>query len=388
MPSRREVEALGRAFRELSKRAQADLVRVFDSLDWSDATTAKQVLVDAVVDISNTYGDAAGAVAAQWVETLLGVEPVLPDRVVREQVEKRVGWSIARVFAGDVEQARDTTMQVVDHIVSSQGKETVAETCRRRGVRFARVPKGPTTCEFCLILASRGFVYESARTAGSVSRFHTSCDCQIVPEDGAVPDGYDPKALYEQWKVISDGPSSEWDLSKFSPVRGATPGKLNDESDIEYRQRLMRSLKSDFNDIPQNEPIEVHEFEFVSRLEALGHRVKWLPRDAKARKATNDFIWLTSQEQACELKCTTGKYSTIKSHIRRAVVSSRGNLLGDETGKQAKDVFVVDLGELRMTEKLRSQLQKYNRRVVDATIRRLFVMSSDGRVLEEIRLLK
>lgn len=205
MPSRREVDALARALRHISERAQADLGRVFDSLDWSDATTSKQLLVDAIMGISNTYGDAAGAVAAQWVEALLSVEPVLPDRFVREQVEKRVGWSIAKVFSGDVDQARETTKQVVDHIVSSQGKRTVALTCGRHGVRFARVPKGPTTCEFCLMLASRGYVYESASTAGSISSFHASCDCQVVPEDGTVPDGYDPTALYEQWQLVKSG---------------------------------------------------------------------------------------------------------------------------------------------------------------------------------------
>ena len=54
---------------------------------------------------------------------------------------------------------------------------------------FARVPTGTETCTFCLMLASRGAVYHTRKTAGERGRFHRGCDCKVVPSvegDGTI----------------------------------------------------------------------------------------------------------------------------------------------------------------------------------------------------------
>lgn len=69
--------------------------------------------------------------------------------------------------------------------------------------RYARVPTGAETCPFCLMLASRGFVYLSAKSAGADGNghYHANCDCRIVPGfDGMDYEGYDPDALYFEWR--------------------------------------------------------------------------------------------------------------------------------------------------------------------------------------------
>ena len=48
-------------------------------------------------------------------------------------------------------------------------------------MRFARVPTGAETCTFCLMLASRGAVYHTRKTAGEFRHFHRGCDCKVVP---------------------------------------------------------------------------------------------------------------------------------------------------------------------------------------------------------------
>ena len=53
---------------------------------------------------------------------------------------------------------------------------------------------------------------------------------------------------------------------------------------------------------------------------------------------------------------------------------------------RGKDVFVIDLGPRRLTDKLRTQLSRYNANIKDGHIRRLYVMSSDGTDLVEISL--
>ncbi|WP_279020462.1 hypothetical protein [Mobiluncus mulieris] len=44
---------------------------------------------------------------------------------------------------------------------------------------------GATTCDFCLMLASRGPVYGSSETAGGEgNKYHDHCDCIPVPVVG------------------------------------------------------------------------------------------------------------------------------------------------------------------------------------------------------------
>lgn len=71
-------------------------------------------------------------------------------------------------------------------------------------VRYARVPQG-ITCEWCVMIASRGFVYHTEDTAGDSSKFHLHDDCLIIPSWGeqSIP-GYDPDSLYKQYAKCRD----------------------------------------------------------------------------------------------------------------------------------------------------------------------------------------
>ena len=74
---------------------------------------------------------------------------------------------------------------------------------RGKGARFARVPAGTETCTFCLMLASRGAVYHTRKTAGEFKHFHRNCDCKVVPSFEGDPDaelvqGVKPRELYER----------------------------------------------------------------------------------------------------------------------------------------------------------------------------------------------
>lgn len=100
---------------------------------------------------------------------------------------------------------------------------TMAQTARRQaresrgkgrrkgkaayGVRFARVPMGPTNCDLCIMLASRGFVYLSEESAGEFDQYHPHCDCRIVPSYGdAILDGYDPEYYLDCYEHPEDHP--------------------------------------------------------------------------------------------------------------------------------------------------------------------------------------
>lgn len=107
---------------------------------------------------------------------------------------------VEREFAGGSPDA--TVASAVARLTADQVKRAANKTmegnCARDGVRYARVPQGRETCGFCYMLASRGFVYHTERTAGEIDHYHLSCDCKIVPGFADIEvDGYDPDAMYE-----------------------------------------------------------------------------------------------------------------------------------------------------------------------------------------------
>ncbi|WP_190973838.1 hypothetical protein, partial [Bifidobacterium reuteri] len=67
--------------------------------------------------------------------------------------------------------------------------------------RYARVPVGPT-CAFCILMASRGFVYWSEEKAGGRgNRYHQNDDCRIVSSWGeSQVKGYDPDGMKQRYK--------------------------------------------------------------------------------------------------------------------------------------------------------------------------------------------
>lgn len=78
--------------------------------------------------------------------------------------------------------------------VKRQANRTMAESCARDGVRYARVPAGSETCGFCIMLASRGFVYTTPEAAAHA---HDGCDCKVMPGfPGMEVEGYDPDSMY------------------------------------------------------------------------------------------------------------------------------------------------------------------------------------------------
>jgi len=67
--------------------------------------------------------------------------------------------------------------------------------------KWARIPQGDDTCSYCIIMASRGFVYGDEDMA---SHTHENCDCRIAPswESDAEIEGY--KENLASYKAVYD----------------------------------------------------------------------------------------------------------------------------------------------------------------------------------------
>lgn len=167
-------------------------------------------------------------------------------------------------------------------------------------------------------------------------------------------------------------------------------GKPELRADLIARAKRMETLKSDLSRLKDplgrwmpDQILDHHEIDFLERFERLDQLAEWIPRapliPGKGRKPTNDFVWPGLGDEICELKSTGAAKKSIFKRIRGSV---RSALDSDVT----KDFFVIDLGERKLAPKLRKQLATYNVDRDIYQIRRLWVMSENGAVFEEIPL--
>lgn len=206
MPSRREVDDLSAALRALSTRAKGDLLALWRTLpDPGDLPAVRVALERTWPELIAAYGDMSATVAADVFEAWasdLGIAPevVMVEPVDMDRANARMRWAI-----GTPEQVGTLTV-ILDELVKQPGRSTLAKSAVASGAGWARVPHGPHTCAFCTMLASRGAVYSTARTAGGDGRkFHGECDCAVilVRDSRDFPDGYDPDALFDVYAAAA-----------------------------------------------------------------------------------------------------------------------------------------------------------------------------------------
>lgn len=181
--------------------------------------------------------------------TMTVYEPGSVDDVARYQAKKLAKEGDAAFARACGEFARNDAFRSLNEtIIANVGRD------RDKGAMFARVPTGTETCTFCLMLASRGAVYHTRKTAGEWRHFHRGCDCKVVPSFEGDPDaelvqGVKPRELYERYKQFkeideTEGLSSaEKDelkrkildggkASERSVIRMLKSGEIEDASDV------------------------------------------------------------------------------------------------------------------------------------------------------------
>ena len=167
-------------------------------------------------------------------------------------------------------------------------------------------------------------------------------------------------------------------------------GKPELRADLIARAKRMETLKSDLSRLKDSlgrwmpdQILDHHEIDFLEKFESLDELAEWIPRapliPGEGRKPTNDFVWPGLGDEICELKSTEASKRSIFRRIKGSVKSALDSNV-------TKDFFVVDLGERKLSPKLRKQLATYNVDKDIYQIRRLWIMSENGAVFEEIPL--
>lgn len=219
-----DVAAYRKAQRDVVALAYDELLAFWRTLDTSDAIATVRALEAFMPELIQAYGEVGAAIAADFYDDLRDRSPrirtayraVMGDAVRVEAVRASTRWAVGPLFGkGAVrtpEQALANVVQVSNRFILGSGRETIMTNVARdpARARYARVPTGSSTCPFCLMLASRGAVYTSGDDAGH--KYHGHCDCVPTPmwDGDALPDGYDPSALYDVYaKAVAASPTGE-----------------------------------------------------------------------------------------------------------------------------------------------------------------------------------
>lgn len=193
------------AYMAASEKLQAALFQSIRKLWWGlppDPTNARDFLIDQAQILAARYGDASVGLAAEFFEAATGLTTRVPGFDLSEAVEGSVRWAAGDLFEGNSAEAQKKFRGAMQRHAKQPGRDLLFDNSDRRGVTFARVPVGDT-CSWCLMLASRGFVYTSAKNAGEMRQFHDWDDCLIVPSDAKdLPPEYDPEKLYDLYSNV------------------------------------------------------------------------------------------------------------------------------------------------------------------------------------------
>ena len=211
----REVARLGNEAASNVEESIMGWCREHESATVAEKREAVKLIMEGFVQ---AYDDTAAKFAADWYDyraeksgarldqaiTTTTYSPKSVDDVARYQAKKLLNGGDAAFAKACGEYARNDLFRSLNEtIMDNVGRD------RDKGARFARIPTGFETCTFCLMLASRGAVYRTRKSAGEFKHFHRGCDCKVVPSfdpdpDAEVVEGVRPKELYGRYKQFKE----------------------------------------------------------------------------------------------------------------------------------------------------------------------------------------
>lgn len=233
--TRKELDTYVHARNDIAKAAKAAVVPELRDLDYSDIALARDNAIRIMDGHLRVATDASASLSAEMYDIMreraTGETDYHAEAISNRDPQATAGF--VRAAIQDVVKD-DNVDGFVNKCASRCGYEVqkAAGECMyenglkdRKIVRFARVPGGGETCRFCIMLASRGAVYYSRKSAGEdKGHYHDNCQCTIQPvfmqsKHGAadIVEGYDPKKYKDMYDtMIENGDLSRAELAAAS----------------------------------------------------------------------------------------------------------------------------------------------------------------------------
>lgn len=336
MISAAEFAAYNREVARIGERAAADVES--SVLAWcrshEDATVAEKreaakLIMEGFVQ---GYDDVAAEFAAQWYDhraeqggarldqavTMTTYRPDSVDAVARYQARKLAKGGDAAFAKACGEFARNDAFRSLNETISANvGRD------KEKGVRFARVPTGFETCTFCLMLASRGAVYHTRKSAGEFKHFHRNCDCKIVPGFGDDPDaelveGVRPKELhklYKQFREIDETEglsAAEKDVLKRKALNLAA---VRSDPSTDYRADNLDLSALTPGEVKKMQKKNPLEWESYAQLSRVGYKQRLLHEQGNAAANIDISILMDGEWHYWDMKTIEGGLSALRKRM-------------------------------------------------------------------------
>ncbi|MEG1246984.1 VG15 protein, partial [Gordonibacter sp.] len=238
---RKTLDQLTEEINAFSAAGKQMVLNALTNAEWGDVSELRAIMVDVMEAVCGDMTDLAAARSAEFYDSVrtsavgarLGAiadsarEPKATEGAVRALIQSVESTGSTDQFARELAGR-------VDYEIKRAAGECTALNAARDPLkpRCARVPSGAETCKFCVMLASRGFVYLPKEHGGGSPHYHTSCDCRIVPGFyGMDVEGYDTADLFQQYLDNLDaGFSPNTKSGKTRERRAKTWGSTKFES--------------------------------------------------------------------------------------------------------------------------------------------------------------
>jgi len=205
------IENYSRALNVVSEKSRAALVDALAKIDYSqDVATIRNATIAIMQPACGASSTMAARLAAEFYNGLrarFGIDDGFTAEVDSLR-EPEATEGAVRAFAHELDSSMPNVsafqrlcVDRIDYETRKAANRCIEHNARRdpKKPKWARIPTGAETCEFCIMLASRGFVYHSEETA---SHAHARCDCRVTPSWDKSPSaqGYDPDEYYKLWQ--------------------------------------------------------------------------------------------------------------------------------------------------------------------------------------------
>ena len=278
------------------------------------------------------YDDVAAEFAAQWYDrraeqggarldqavTMTTYEPDSVDAVARYQARKLAKGGDAAFAKACGEFARNDAFRSLNETISANvGRD------KDKGVRFARVPTGLETCTFCLMLASRGAVYHTRKTAGEFKHFHRRCDCKIVPGFGDDPDaelveGVRPKELHKLYKQFRDIDETEGLSAAEKDVlkrKALNLAAVRSDPSTDYRADNLDLSALTPGEVKKMQKKNPLEWESYAQLSRVGYKQRLLHEQGNAAANIDISLLMDGEWHYWDMKTIEGGLSALRKRM-------------------------------------------------------------------------
>lgn len=195
---------------KLAARKSGEAFKTIARAQLKNATSQqemKSILYHAANDTFEQYANATGKLACDFFEACIKDAKQTEIAPIPKYIKKRLYEDIEDLLADGAAVDERVLEAIADRVITESyhhGNRTTKHNAIRNGLRYARVPSG-TACAFCLMLASRGFIYLSKISAGKdKGHYHNHCNCAVVAGNLKMKvGGYDPDGLNERMNKLA-----------------------------------------------------------------------------------------------------------------------------------------------------------------------------------------